>query len=446
MNDSPVGTLRRMLPPRAVTYAMLRGAFSRHQLPPGNLADLEALEKSDRYYLLHQSAEVGPIFKAKGPEHFWVCITGLSRCRRFLQEHSKSLQGYMHDLEPLVPNGALRRMEGEVHRKYRRALISGIRVDELFREDAMLYDIVAKGLETFAATQDDGADPTAGYRMALNSIATASLLKVFFGAEPGTPLFEALIRGYQKLGPFGLVWNIGKPQEIAFGEIRDALRDFMASEECNASGAFANSIAGKLSVDNLLDDTLLGNLIYMIEMGRYDQSGLLRWLSKYAAAEPELLARLSGESKTEADGEHSFAKAFVMETLRTDKSERLTRVAQRDIVFDGYLIPRNTFVRLCLWEAHHSAEIFKRPFEFNPDRFLQTTYGGDKYSPFGLDHHLCPIGDISMRLAIIFLRQLSADYHLETLGDGLPIRGAYHWEPAVDFGVRLSKNRAESRA
>ncbi len=443
MNSQTVGNFFGLLPPRAVTYAMLRGLFSRYQLPPGDLDDLEALEKSDRYYLLHQSNQVGPIFKAVGPENFWICITGLGRCRRFLQEHSKCLQGYMHDLEPLVPNGALRRMEGAVHRKYRKALISGIQVEDLFCDDAPLYAIVKKELEKFAANQDGGSDPTAAWRVALNSIATASLLKVFFGADPGSPLYEALVRGYHNLGPFGLVWNIGEPQEIAFGEIRDALREFIASEAGGTSGAFANSIAGKLSADNLLDDTLLGNFIYMIEMGRYDQSGLLRWLSKYACAEPVLLERVTSESKQVADSERSFAKAYVMETLRSDKSERLTRIAQRDIVFDGYLIPRGTFVRLCLWEAHHSAETFEKPFEFNPERFLQTTYNSEEYSPFGLDHHLCPIGDISMKLAVIFLRQLGSRYGLESLGDGLPIRGAYHWEPASDFGVRLY-DRGES--
>ena len=429
--------LRNFLPPRAVNFAVLRAACSRYRLPPGELTDLEALEKSDRYYLLHQASQVGPIFKAKGPEHFWVCITGLSRCRRFLQEHAKNLQGYIHDLEPLVPKGALRRMEGEDHRKYRKALISGIHVQDLFQDDVLLYEIVASELGKFAATQQDIADPVASYRSALNAIATASLLKLFFGADPGSPLFDALVRGYHKLGPFGLVWNIGKPQEIAFGEIREALREYMATENGKETGGFANSIAGKLSANNNLDDTLLGNLIYMVEMGRYDQSGLLLWLTRYAAAEPAFSERLARETKQEADSEHSYAKAFVLETLRSDKSERLTRIAQRDLVFDGYLIPRHTFIRLCLWESHHSAESFEKPFDFNPERFLGSTFGGDQYSPFGLDHHHCPIGDISMRLGIVFLRQLTSNHRLEVLGDGLPIRGAYHWEPAINFGVRL---------
>ena len=440
MTNRLVSGLRGLLPQHAVAYARVRAACSRYRSPPGDLMDIEELEKSDRYYLLYQASQVGPIFKAKTADRFWVCIIGLARCRRFLQAHGKNLHGYMHDLEPLVPKGALRRMEGDDHRKYRKALLSGILVHDLFRDNAAFNTIVLSELEKFITSQEAVADRALAYHGALNAIATTSLVKIFFGADAGTPLFDALIRGYQKLGPYGLVWNIGQQQEVAFTEIRSALREFISQGNGSASAAFANSIAGKLSAGNLLDDTLLGNLIYMVEMGRYDLAGLLRWLTKYITAHPEFAKRLASETKQQADDERSFAKAFVLETLRTDKSERLTRIAERDLTFDGYLIPRHTYVRLCLWESHHSEESFEKPFEFNPERFLSSTIGRDKYSPFGLDHHHCPIGDIAIKLGIVFLRTLASTYRLESLADGLPIRGAYHWEPAIDFAVRLIKH------
>lgn len=440
MINGPLSTFRSLLPHSAIFYPMVRSACSRYRLPPGELVDIEQLEKSDRYYLLHQASQVGPIFKARSPDRFWVCVIGLARCRRFLKAHAENLQGYMHDLEPLVPKGALRRMEGEDHQRYRRALISGIHAEELFGQLDPFQDMVLSELEEFEASQDDVADPALSYSGALTAIATASLVKIFFGASAGTPLYDSLIRGYRKLGPHGLVWNLGRQQEIAFIEIRDAIRRVIDFGDGSGSEPFANSIAGKLAADNILDDTLLGNLIYMVEMGRYDQAGLLRWLTKYAATYPEFLKRLASEAAAEADEDASFARAFVLETLRTDKSERLTRIAQRDLIFDDYLIPRHTYVRLCLWESHHSKESFERPFDFNPDRFLGSTVGGDRYAPFGLDHHHCPLGEIAIRLAIVFLRTLAANFRVAGLSDGLPIRGAYHWEPAVDFGVRLSRH------
>lgn len=428
---------RNFLPPRNLAYAMVRSACSRYRLPPGDLIDIEQLEKSDRFFLLHQAAQLGPIFKGAGPDHLWVCIVGLARCRRFLQANADYLQGHMHDLEPLVPKGVLRRMEGEDHKKYRRALISGINIQDLFRDSGPFSDIVSKELKKFAASQEAASDLALAYRGTLSAIATASLIKIFFGASVGTPLFDSLVRGYHKLGPFGYVWNIGPQQEIAFAEIRDVLRAFFNNGDGSASDPLANSIAGELSRDKVLDETLLGNLIYMVELGRYDLAGLLRWLTKYAAAYPAFLKRLAVETNQEIDGKGTFAEAFVLETLRTDKSERLGRIAQRDLFFDGYLIPRHTFVRLCLWEAHHSADSFAEPFEFDPERFLEATFGRDQFSPFGLDHHRCPLGDIAVKLGGVFLRELASGHRLESLGDGLPIRGPYHWEPATDFAVRL---------
>jgi cytochrome P450 len=429
-----------------LAFAQIKAACLLHRLPPGGQGNIENLEKQDRYYLLHQAKQLGPIFKAQGTDRFWVCITGLARCRRFIQAHASRMHGYMHDLEPMVPGGALRRMEGEIHRKYRRALLSGIQFDELFSEDHDLHEIVSGKLAGYASAQGRAENPARSYVGVLNDIATASLMRVFFGIGSGDSLFEELLRGYRKLGPFGPVWNIGNQQIEAFAHIRRAILNYLAEAGESRHERFNNSITGRLSARNALDDTLLGNLIYMVEMGRYDLAGLLRWLSRYAASHPDYLDRIAAESWKQAIGEKSFAHAFVLETLRTDKSERLTRIAEYDLLFDGYLIPRNTYVRLCLWESHHDAESFDRPFEFNPDRFLQSTIGGNRFAPFGLDHHLCPLADIAIRLGITFLWQLAGNYRVRGIGDGLPIRGPYHWEPALDFTVELHGRSAATKS
>jgi hypothetical protein len=91
------------------------------------------------------------------------------------------MHGYMHDLEPMVPGGALRRMEGEIHRNYRRALLSGIQFDELFSKDHELHEIVSGKLAGYASAQGQVENPAQSYIDVLNDIATASLIKVFFG-------------------------------------------------------------------------------------------------------------------------------------------------------------------------------------------------------------------------------------------------------------------------
>ena len=175
----------------------------------------------------------------------------------------------------------------------------------------------------------------------------------------------------------------------------------------------------------------------MVEMGRYDLRGLLRWISKYAAENPAWLERIA------ADADGSAAEAFVLETLRMDQSERLMRRVRRDIVFDGFLIPKGSMLRVCMWEAHKSEHAFARPFEFDPSRFCANAPNSDQFSPFGLDHHQCPFASTSILLARQFLQVLARECRLRPVGGGAAVRGAYHWEPAPDFALQLQRRTRE---
>ncbi|MBM4255948.1 MAG: cytochrome P450 [Deltaproteobacteria bacterium] len=113
------------------------------------------------------------------------------------------------------------------------------------------------------------------------------------------------------------------------------------------------------------------------------------------------------------------------------------RRAKRDFIFEGFLIPRNATVRLCLWESHHAESMFREPHSFNPQRFLKETPGKECYAPFGVDHHQCPMGGVVIRLGMVFLRVLARGYSLTALSEGPAVRGGYHWEPAPGFAVEL---------
>ena len=113
------------------------------------------------------------------------------------------------------------------------------------------------------------------------------------------------------------------------------------------------------------------------------------------------------------------------------------RRVQRDFVFEGHLIPKYATIRVCLWESHKSPDIFPEPFRFDPQRFLTQPPTGEQFAPFGLDNHRCPFGDMSVKMCVVFLRALARRYTVTSLGDGLPVRGAYHWEPAGKFGAKL---------
>jgi cytochrome P450 len=434
--NNPAPTMR--LPDHTVAYALARSLFSRHRLPPGTLSPpLDELENADRNLLLQRFDALGPVFKGRAWGRFWVHVLGIPRCRRLLQAHAADLRPVTLDLTPVVAKGFMRQMDGEDHRKYRQALVRAIRPEDLEAAGAALGAISSDALSRHAAGAEPQRTSSQRFRATLSTISSGMLIRLLTGAEPGSGAYDRLMAGFQQLGPHGLVWNLRKRQLAAFAAIRCELRRQLEAGIDGSVRPHDGGVAGRLSRDGALDDTLLGNLIYMIEMGRYDMQGLFRWLTWYAAHDAEALDRMAAEAARHGGADRPFAQAFVLETLRMDQSERLVRQATRDFVFDGHLIPRHASVRLCMWEAHKLPESFIDPFRFDPTRFIAERPGVDRFSPFGLDRHQCPFAGMSIRLGVEFLGALSHRYRLRPIGAGPAVRGTYHWEPAREFVVDL---------
>lgn len=427
--------MRHKLPHYSLLYARLRPLLSRYRLPPGKWVDLDTVERANRRFLLQHAAEVGSMFKARAWDACWICIVGIPRSRRLLKEQGKHLQPTTLQLTSLFPKGFLRQMRDAEHQYYRKSLVHAIQSADIVnpRAVATWEQITREGLEEYLLTQHAMPDSPEPFIRTLDNIATGMLLHGFFGVGPDSEQYVELMQHYHRLGPFGLVWNVGEEQQQAFHDIRSCLLNRVARKKQ------PDGILGRLVHTDELDDTMLGNLIYMVEMGRYDLYSLFRWLGKYAASHPGLMQGIALEEQSNNEAASSLVDAFVQETLRMDQSERLIRIANRDIIFDGYLIPKYATVRLCLWEAHKSSDTFADPFDFNPERFIKQSYAPDQYAPFGLDHHRCPFADSVVAMSKAFTRVLASNYEIAPIEDGLPVRGAYHWEPASRFSVKLAR-------
>jgi cytochrome P450 len=249
---------------------------------------------------------------------------------------------------------------------------------------------------------------------------------MILGIQPDGSSADALRQAYHQLGGNGLVWTPGLRQEQAVRSIADILHTAAAEVD-------RNSILGQLNAQGCVDKIMMGNLIYMVEMGRYDTTAFLRWLMWFAAKFPDQGDRIAREPSSS-----SFANAFVMEVLRLEQAERLVRRVTRDFVADGFLFPKGAMVRFCIWESHKLTDAYDRPFEFDPSRFLESKPGPDRYSPFGADRHQCPFGTFSVRFGATFLQALSRKYRLNADGPNRSVRGLYHWEPENTFCPALT--------
>ncbi|MGI1661760.1 cytochrome P450 [Palleronia sp. KMU-117] len=282
-----------------------------------------------------------------------------------------------------------------------------------------------------AGAVDAGQDPAAALIETLNRIASSALIDLVFGLAPDHPDHIKMLEVYHRLGPDRVIFQIGPVQQACFADLRKILDRLIADD------LLAQSVAGHARISGRLDETLAGNLIYMVEGGRHDIASLLRWVLRDLAYDPASQTALAQED-ARGDPARPLAVAFVKESLRMNQIERLTRLAKQDIVFETWLIPKGSFIRLCLWEAHKDPEVFERPFEHCPGRFLDWNPGRNAFAPFGIDKHNCPFENATLRFCTLVLGAILRHWRLGPVNDGPAVRNYYQWAPPPAFTVALS--------
>lgn len=439
MYREKLNQLTRRFPKFSVAYALAKATDTGKPLPPGEMVNLNEIEWTDRHYILDQSKKTGPIFKALTWDDLCICVVGLPLCQSFLKAHDNHVTPQTLDLRPLVPRGFMRQMEGKTHTAYRKALMKALSSAVMTANREQHEQTVHSGLSGYHAEQETTSARRDLLVKSLNEMASGLLIQIFFGTRYKSETFNQLLQYYHEFGPSGLVWRIEEQQKQAFEKIRQCLLERLAKPGASVNDWLPESILEKMHRQGAIDDTMLGNLIYMVEMGRYDMYTLFRWIMMFAAENPDLMDAIAAESENESNGDASLTKAFVLETLRMEQSGRLLRDVKQDIEFEGFLIPKHSVVRLCLWESHKEPSNFTDPFDFKPKRFLEKRYPIHEFAPFGLAKHQCPLGDVAIRMSTLLLRALSKQFTIQPLLNGPPIRGMYHWEPAYAFAVRLIK-------
>lgn len=402
-------------------------------LPPGELIDLESLERFNRKVLIELADQHGEMFKICEEGRPQICIMGLERGRNLLSQHAASLRPVNIDLTSLFSAGFMRLMAGETHKRYRNALIAALNELDTVSAQNDLDVIAIQALRRYQKARPDPEFAAQAFRDALSDISAGFLIRLFFGARPGSELFEQLVTQFYRLGPHGVVWNVTEIQKREFKEICATLSELTHNDVL----ADNSNILSTVFHGGNLDETMLGNLIYMVEIGRYDMGGLFRWIARNAAVHADHSAKIATES--DAIRSREIAQAFVRETLRMDQSERLIREVTDGFRFEGFDFQKGWRVRICLWESHKDATSFADSFTFNPDRFLISMPSSNVFAPFGLDNHQCPFSAISVSLGTQFLQSLLRNFQISAVNDGASMRGPYHWEPPIDFSVTLSQ-------
>ena len=402
----------------------------RRGLPPGSLglrSSLAALR--DRSFLQRQGSRHGPVFKTAQFHQPVVCVVGLDRGRDLLRRSADALEPPPLPLSSVVPRGFLRYMTPEDHETYSRLFRTAFSPAVVAATEPQARDAAKLALRALAAQNGDGAEP----RAVVLRYVEDSTQRLFFG-----DLFDEddrrRIRDWSADAEFGDA--IGSPSDRATCALRQ-FGELLAARAVACPSAGEGAVWGELvrvRPESAADPTVAGNLFLLLQASRESITGLILWALALLSGAPKTVSRLRAEPGSEA------TQRVIDETLRLAQSEYVYRRAVRPVELDGFRIPTDWMIRVCVAESHRLDPPFERPATFDPDRFENCRYSASEFSPFGLDRHACLGSRMSVLQARAFLEELVGAYDWEVVEDGPPERGNrhwHHWEPSSDFRVAL---------
>jgi cytochrome P450 family 135 len=128
----------------------------------------------------------------------------------------------------------------------------------------------------------------------------------------------------------------------------------------------------------LSDGELRDELVTLLVAGHETTAAALAWALGELADAPAIQERL-------AAGEEGLSEAVVTETLRLHPPVPLgaLRRLRHPLRIAGHDLPTGTTVAACALLVHRRADLYERPDDFRPDRFLGTKPPPGGWLPFG---------------------------------------------------------------
>lgn len=169
----------------------------------------------------------------------------------------------------------------------------------------------------------------------------------------------------------------------------------------------------------------------MIFRGSDTVAVLIEWILARMVLHPDVQSKIQGEldrivgrsrSVIESDVTNMvYLPAVVKEVLRLHPPGPLmswARLAIKDTTVDGYHIPVGTTAMVNIWAITRSEEVWTKPLEFKPERFMNEiehvdfwVLGSDlRLTPFGSGRRTCPGKTLGLTTVTFWVAKLLQEF------------------------------------
>ncbi|XP_031495421.1 flavonoid 3',5'-hydroxylase 1-like [Nymphaea colorata] len=163
-----------------------------------------------------------------------------------------------------------------------------------------------------------------------------------------------------------------------------------------------NEVKGGGDGEKLTMTNIKALLLNLFAAGTDTSSSIIEWAMAELLYSPAILRRAQAEMDSVIGRERRleesdirrlpYFQAICKETFRKHPSTplNLPRVATQPCEVNGFYIPKNTRLMVNIWGMGRDPNVWDKPLEFNPDRFLTPELS--KIEPRGNDFELIPFG------------------------------------------------------
>ncbi len=413
-------------------------------LPPGSLGlgvSFDAISQPDFY--ARSARQWGPIFKMSQFHRPTVCVVDLPLGLEVIEAERRNLAQPRLPFGRLSPGNYIEFMNDEQHARYRGILRSALSGPVVTGCRPGVRSVIEHQLTAMVG-------PVAGQALDpepfLERIGFASLVRVMFGVGVADPRIDELDRWFGELGSQRAFAERSpeerrEPYARLVGIARTLGTDILRGHQ--GSGPEVRSVLGEILRANpahLDDETLIGNLVLIVNVTRSNVRGLLGWVLKEYCDHPASGQEIRATAGSRID---ALATNFVNETLRMHQSEYLYREVVREIRIGPYRIPRGWLVRVCVRECHDRPDVFPNPERFDPGRFAAREYARTEYCPFSDGTHSCFGAGLAVMIAKTLVLVLATEFEVRKTADGPAVRQGNrhwsHWRPSHALRVALSR-------
>ncbi|HEY8082776.1 MAG TPA: cytochrome P450 [Solirubrobacterales bacterium] len=298
-------------------------------------------------------------------------------------------------LEPALGPNSVLTLDEAPHMRQRKLLLPPFHGEQISHYGELMREITMQEMESWPVGEPFALRPHT------QRITLAVIMRAVFGVHDEDRLtrFEKLIEDFSArvnlviaLPPLRRSFGRWSPWS-RFLRAREALDEFIYEEIAIRRAEVEAGSEGHDDVLSLLlsarhddgspmsDEELRDELVTVLGAGHETTATGLAWAMERLLRAPDVLQRLRESVKA---GEEDYLDATVKETLRArpvivDVARKLTEPAQ----IGGYDLPAGTFVMAAIAALHYREDIFPKPQEFRPERFLEAKADTYSWIPFG---------------------------------------------------------------